>query len=95
VGVPDCAAEVVNRFRDRLAVFGDTDELLDALTPPLLGERLSYRQYVRTFERAPHLFLPSAQIARSPASGTSAGGVVARAKRRLQRTLSKPDTPAP
>ena len=38
IGLPDCAAEVRNRFRLRLAAFGDTEALLDALTPPLLAE---------------------------------------------------------
>ena len=60
IGAPDCAAEVINRFGPRLAAFGDTEPLLDALTPPLLGERLTYRQYISKFEEEPHLFLPSA-----------------------------------
>ena len=60
IGLPDCAAEVLNRFASRLAVFGRTDSLLDALTPPLHGEQLTYREYVSKFEEAPHLFLPSA-----------------------------------
>jgi hypothetical protein len=61
IGLPDCAAEVLHRFRLRLAAFGDAEALLDALTPPLLGEKLTYRQYVSTFEQEPHLFLPSAK----------------------------------
>ena len=60
IGLPDCAAEVLNRFQPRLADFGDTEALLDALTPPLLGEKLTYRQYMAKFEEEPHLFLPSA-----------------------------------
>jgi hypothetical protein len=62
IGLPDCAAEVVNHFAPRLREFGDTEELLDALTPPLHGEQLTYRQYIAKFEDAPHLFLPSAQV---------------------------------
>jgi hypothetical protein len=62
VGLPDCAAETINRFGSRLAPFGDTEELLDALTPPLLGEQLTSRQYIAKFEEAPHLFLPSAEV---------------------------------
>jgi hypothetical protein len=61
IGLPDCAAEVLNRFRPRLAAFGDTEPLLDALTPPLLGEKLTYRQYISKFEEEPELFLPSAE----------------------------------
>jgi Methyltransferase FkbM domain len=59
-GLPDCAAEMLNRFERRLAEFGDRAPLLDALTPPLLGERLSYREYIARFKRSPELFLPSA-----------------------------------
>lgn len=60
LGLPDCAAEVINHFEPRLASFGDLEPLRDALTPPLLGERLTYREYVARFESEPHLFLPSA-----------------------------------
>jgi hypothetical protein len=37
IGLPDCAAEVLNRFCSRLANFGDSEALLDALTPPCSG----------------------------------------------------------
>jgi Methyltransferase FkbM domain len=73
VGVPDCAAEVLNRFRQRLTEFGDREPLLDALTPPLLGEQLPYRDYIARFERDPDLFLPSA--AAQPAHAPSHPGV--------------------
>jgi hypothetical protein len=59
-GLPDCAAEVLNHFGSRLAQFGDREPLLDALTPRLLGEQLTYREYIARFERSPELFLPSA-----------------------------------
>jgi hypothetical protein len=91
IGLPDCAAEVLNRFEPRLAEFGDTEELLDALTPPLLGERLSYREYIARFERDAREFLPSAE--RSIEAGTpgdscpasSAFGVIAPASERPGR----------
>jgi hypothetical protein len=63
IGLPDCAAEVLNHFEPRLAAFGDTEALRDALTPPLLGEKLTYRQYIAKFQEEPHLFLPSAEDA--------------------------------
>jgi hypothetical protein len=66
-GLPDCAAEVLNRFEPRLEEFGDREPLLDALTPPLLGEQLSYRKYIARFKRSPELFLPSAAAHVSPA----------------------------
>jgi FkbM family methyltransferase len=67
VGLPDCAVEVLNRFELRLEEFGDPEPLLDALTPPLLGEQLSYRKYIARFKRSPELFLPSAAARVSPA----------------------------
>src|SRR5262249_7245724 len=105
IGLPDCAAEVVLTFRNRLAAFGDTEELLDALTPPLLGEKLTYRQYMQKFEQQPHLFLPSAQIAWEKKQARAAkeaeqaqwlhdmvaarGGLLRRLARRVKRTLSR------
>jgi FkbM family methyltransferase len=77
IGLPDCAAEVLNRFAPRLAVFGDTQALLDALTPPLLGRQLGYREYVESFERSPDLFLPSA----TAFSGGQANGREPRSRR--------------
>ena len=67
-GLPDCAAEVLNRFARRLDEFGDRRRLLDALTPRLLDEQLSYRDYVEEFKREPERFLPSA-AAPPPAQG--------------------------
>jgi hypothetical protein len=64
-GLPDCAAEVLNRFRMQLVPLGDVDALLDALTPPLLGVQLSYREYVSKFHTEPQSFLPSA-VKRDP-----------------------------
>jgi hypothetical protein len=77
VGVPDCAAEVLNRFDPRLTEFGDRGPLLDALTPPLLGEQLPYRDYIAQFERHPDLFLPgaAAQPAQAPLPRRSGPGL--------------------
>jgi hypothetical protein len=60
-GVPDCAAEVLNQFHARLEPFGELEPLRDALTPPLLGKRVTYREYISRYESEPHLFLPSAE----------------------------------
>jgi FkbM family methyltransferase len=60
IGVPDCAAEILNHFGERLTDFGDRESLLDALTPPLHGQQLSYRDYIAEFKRRPERFLPSA-----------------------------------
>ena len=90
IGLPDRAAEVLERFRPRLGEFGDTEELLDALTPPLLGERLCYREYITRFERYPRLFLPSAETTAetptpqnsTPMSDGAFGFAVSRPERR-------------
>jgi Methyltransferase FkbM domain len=88
IGLPDCAAEVLNRFQPRLAAFGDVEALLDALTPPLLGETLTYREYVRKFEEEPHLFLPSAQPRSQAAPASVRRNPIRRAARRLERALT-------
>jgi hypothetical protein len=59
-GFPDCAAEVLLKYRDRLRDMVNVDACLDLLTPPLRGERLSYRQYNQKFEEDLGLFYPPA-----------------------------------
>jgi hypothetical protein len=61
IGLPDCAAEMLNGFHARLTAFGELEPLLDALTPPFQGEQLNYREYIARFEQEPGLFLPSAE----------------------------------
>jgi hypothetical protein len=92
-GVPDCAAEVLNVFASRLETFGERTSLLDALTPPLLGERLTYREYLEAFLREPQRFLPSAAHtdARPDARTTTWKKpliLARRALRRVQRSLA-------
>jgi FkbM family methyltransferase len=72
--LPDCAAEVLNHFERRLWEVEDRQALLDALTPPLLGEQLSYRRYTARFEREPELFLPSAGSAPTAEAGAPGSG---------------------
>jgi FkbM family methyltransferase len=56
-GFPDCAAEVLLQFRDRLQPVVDVDRCLDLLTPPLPdGRRVSYREYIETFRKTPAAF---------------------------------------
>jgi methyltransferase FkbM-like protein len=85
IGLPDCAAEVLNRFRPRLAAFGAPEALLDALTPPLLGEKLTYRQYIAKFEEEPHLFLPSAEVQQQVGVVSERGSLVRRVAQRIKR----------
>jgi FkbM family methyltransferase len=56
--LPDCAVELLLARRDALASLVDVDRLLDLLTPPLQGKRVSYREYVAAFEREPTAFYP-------------------------------------
>ena len=88
IGLPDCAAEVLNRFASRLSPLGDLEPLLDALTPPLLGDQLTYREYIARFNREPQLFLPSAaaQPAPPPAPATAPEPVAASLKAIAART---------
>jgi hypothetical protein len=91
IGLPDCAAEVLNRFCPRLAAFGDIEDLLDALTPPLLGEKMTYRQYISKFEAEPHLFLPSAQKSEDTTRVSRRGSPIRHLARRMKRMLSDED----
>lgn len=101
IGVPDCAAEVLNRFEHRLKEFGDRQPLLDALTPPLHGEQLSYREYIAEFQRKPERFLPSAAPSSAAPPNSAAppptGGMAVMAqtvKRRIASIFSN-DRPRP
>jgi Methyltransferase FkbM domain len=93
IGLPDCAAEVLNRFRPRLAAFGDTEALLDALTPPLLGKKLTYRQYIAQFEEEPHLFLPSTEVQRQAGVVSPRDSLVRQVTLRIKRMLTPGDGP--
>ena len=58
--VPDCAAELIVNNMDAIATLIDPEQLLDALTPPLHGRRLSYREYIAEFEHSFESFFPDA-----------------------------------
>jgi methyltransferase FkbM-like protein len=85
IGVPDCAAEVLNRFGRRLAVFGDVEPLLDALTPPLHGQELTYRDYVSKFKAEPQLFLPSARVPQLRGAASEWGNLSRRLAQLIKR----------
>jgi FkbM family methyltransferase len=59
-GLEDCAAELLLKFRTSVGTSLDIDRCLDSLTPPVSGQKLSYRQYLRQFERNPSSFENSA-----------------------------------
>lgn len=56
--VPDCAAELLLRFAERVATVIDPGGLLDLLTPPLRRKELPYRKYVQTVTEDPGKLLP-------------------------------------
>jgi hypothetical protein len=85
----------LNQFHERLAAFGDIEDFLDALTPPLLGEQ-TYREYVARFEREPYVFLPSvapldSEALAAPADGGR--GASPRVPRRVVRRAKRPFAP--
>ncbi|HLN03868.1 MAG TPA: FkbM family methyltransferase [Bryobacteraceae bacterium] len=59
-GLEDCTAELLLKYRDRLAPLIDVDACLDLITPVLDGQRVSYRQYVERFDSKPDSFFPPA-----------------------------------
>lgn len=67
VGVPDCAAEVLTKFRNRFEGLVDIETVLDLLTPEMDGERMTYRDYLEKFSGDPTSFYPEARPHRSPA----------------------------
>jgi len=89
IGVPDCAAEILNRFAARLEAVGDLEPLLDALTPALLGQKLTYREYIAAFEAQPQLFLPSADgaVGTADAAAREVADALGRPVLRLARRL--------
>lgn len=61
-GLPDCAAEVLLTFRERLAEQFDVDALLEVLAAQAqegTESRLSYREYMDAFRRSDPMFFPS------------------------------------
>jgi len=58
-GLPDCAADLLQAHRDRLAGWIRVDAMLDLLTPTLGGRRLSFDEYNRLFDADPVAFYPA------------------------------------
>jgi FkbM family methyltransferase len=55
----DCAAELLVKYRERLAGQVDVDHCLDLLTPPLPdGRQVSYREYNDFFDKNVEAFYP-------------------------------------
>jgi FkbM family methyltransferase len=61
--LPDCAAEITLRFRDRLSFCSDVDRILDLLAAQAQGATdppLTYREYIRRFESNDPMFFTRA-----------------------------------
>ena len=59
--LPDCAAEIALRFRDRLGNACDVERILDMLAAQAQGpieQPLTYREYLRRFESHDPMFFP-------------------------------------
>lgn len=72
--LPDCAAEIALRYKQRLSRLCDVDHVLDLLTEQAQGveeKPLSYREYVGRFEAQDAMFFPGGSGATS--SGTPDG----------------------
>jgi len=62
-GLEDCAAELLLKYRDRVASLVDVDACLDSLTPEFQGRKMSYPDYIRAFEEQTAAFFPAQQPA--------------------------------
>ncbi|MDO6746294.1 FkbM family methyltransferase [Gilvimarinus sp. 1_MG-2023] len=50
--LPDCAVEVVHKYRDIIASEVDPESILNLLTPSIGDQKLTYREYMEQFNRA-------------------------------------------
>jgi len=58
--LPDHAAEILVRFRDKLSVICKVDQLFNVLVSQIhLNEELTYSQYIDAFEKDDRIFYPS------------------------------------
>ena len=57
--VPDCAVEMILKFRERIAARVDPGTLLDLVTPPLYGQALTYQAYLDAVAANPKMLFPA------------------------------------
>jgi FkbM family methyltransferase len=57
-GLADCAAEVLEKYKDLPELASYREEMLDKLAALVSGKPISYRQYLNEFDKAPALFFP-------------------------------------
>ncbi len=85
--VPDAAVELILRHRDAIATLLDPAPLVELLTPPLHGDRLSYAEYVRAFEEDPQRFFPRRTAVQEVAHAVR-DTAMGRIGRRLRRAVA-------
>ncbi|MDP8207383.1 MAG: FkbM family methyltransferase [Candidatus Electryonea clarkiae] len=56
-GLEDCASELFLKYRDKLEGTVDVEHCLNLLTPLMNYQKVTYREYVDTFEENPNVFL--------------------------------------
>jgi hypothetical protein len=86
-GLPDCAAELIGAHRERIGKMADPDRLLDLLTPPFDGEKMSYESYVDIFKSNPNRFFPKKPRLSLAADGQGAASPQKHQVSRLRRLL--------
>ena len=57
-GLEDCTAEILVKYRDRLATIVDVGACLDLITPAPNGEKPSYTRYLEQFDKNVDSFFP-------------------------------------
>ncbi|MDC0195976.1 FkbM family methyltransferase [Gammaproteobacteria bacterium] len=55
-GMPDCAAELIVKYRKQIDKLTDSSVLLDKLTPLLNNEKIGYVKFLEHFKNNPHGF---------------------------------------
>jgi hypothetical protein len=71
----DAAAEVIVNFREQIRQIADCDLLLNLLTPPLKGEKLSYSEYMaKYFDPKTSFALSAVEAPPLPPQGGEARG---------------------
>ena len=84
----DAAAELILSFRQPLQAIVDCDLLLNLLTPPLKGEKLSYQAYMARYFHPDTLFAPSPEERLAPVADGTAATHEAALKEELRRVYA-------
>ena len=64
-GLNDCAAELLINRAEEFGFQNNLDVLLNALTPPLNGKKIEYKDYVKKFDENPQEWLYGTQEERN------------------------------